>query len=243
MRIEVSGHFGYFDRFDQVRGVSPMAAGVNTLRDTYEGFDYALAKMKVSQLFGLAFFREKSDPVDQPSPSDDDGAGYEVDFGRGPVLLDLDPGDRAEFLESKSPATEFQQFLADDGQRRPQGAGHSLQLLRRKLYKLQRRPPGMSACLRWRRYASALADAVGQWLAGLIRLDAVHEVGRAKSIWHLGAGRAHSIPFDRLQPSGVKLEQEHIAIDDAPHFRHSHGLGEREASGYIAIGRLRKSAH
>jgi capsid protein len=103
-------HFGYFDRFDQVRGVSPMAACLNTLRDTYEGFDYALAKMKVSQLFGLAFYREKSDPVGQPSTSDEDGSGYEVDFGRGPVLLDLDPGDRAEFLESKSPATEFQQF-------------------------------------------------------------------------------------------------------------------------------------
>jgi capsid protein len=35
---------------------------------------------------------------------------YEVDFGRGPVLLDLEPGDKAEFLESKTPATEFQSF-------------------------------------------------------------------------------------------------------------------------------------
>jgi capsid protein len=41
-------HFGYFDRFDQVRGIAPLATAVNTLRDTYEGMDYALAKMKVS---------------------------------------------------------------------------------------------------------------------------------------------------------------------------------------------------
>ena len=110
-------HFGYFDRFDQVRGISPLATAVNTLRDTYEGFDYALAKMKVSQLFGLVFYRERSetnedgeDTLGKTSTSDDDGSGYEVDFGRGPLKLDLDAGDRAEFLESRSPSTEFQSF-------------------------------------------------------------------------------------------------------------------------------------
>lgn len=110
-------HFGYFDRFDQVRGISPLATAVNALRDTYEGMDYALAKMKVSQLFGLIFFRDRlspdeqgNDTLGQTSANEDDGTGYEVDFGRGPVQLDLDPGDRAEFLESKSPSTEFQSF-------------------------------------------------------------------------------------------------------------------------------------
>lgn len=57
-------HFGYFDRFDQVRGISPIAPAVNSLRDTYEGIDYALAKMKVAQLFGLVFYREKSDDIE-----------------------------------------------------------------------------------------------------------------------------------------------------------------------------------
>lgn len=111
-------HFGYFDRFDQVRGISPLAAAINTLRDCYEGFDYALAKMKVSQLFGLSVYRAKSDPLGNPlstqpeasEDGDDDQSGYEVDFGRGPVFLDMDPGDRAEFLESHSPSSEFQQF-------------------------------------------------------------------------------------------------------------------------------------
>jgi capsid protein len=113
------------DRFDQVRGISPLAAAYNTLRDTYECFDYALAKMKLSQLFGLAFYREASEPFSNTAPytsgestdiseSDDANtdttAGYKVDFGKSPMVFDLDDGDRAEFLESKNPSTEFQQF-------------------------------------------------------------------------------------------------------------------------------------
>jgi hypothetical protein len=35
-----------------------LAAAINTLRDTYEGFDYALAQAKVAQMFALAFYRE-----------------------------------------------------------------------------------------------------------------------------------------------------------------------------------------
>lgn len=102
-------HHAYFDRFDQVRGISPLAAAINTLRDTYEGFDYALAKMKVSQLFGLVFYRGDPNAAGDITAASD-GAGYEVDFHKGPVQLDLDPGDRAEFLESKNPSTEFQSF-------------------------------------------------------------------------------------------------------------------------------------
>jgi len=103
-------HFAYLDRFDQVRGVSPLAPAFNTLRDVYEGFDYALAKLKVSQLFSLAIYRDKETALGEVSTSSEDGSGYEVDFGRGPAMLDLDPGDRAEFLESKTPSTEFREF-------------------------------------------------------------------------------------------------------------------------------------
>lgn len=108
---------GYFDRFDQVRGISPMAAALNTLQDVYENFDYALAKAKVSQLFALAFYRDSSDQmgeVTDESTTDEDGESdgpkYAIDFGRGPVNLDLDPGDKAEVLESRTPSGEFQSF-------------------------------------------------------------------------------------------------------------------------------------
>lgn len=111
---------GFYDRYDQVRGVSPIAAGLNWFRDTYEGFEYALAKVKISQLFGLAFYRDSDTFVfgqGTPTPtvdtdSDDVAdAGYEVDMTKGPFTLDLDPGDRAEFLENKTPASETVDFL------------------------------------------------------------------------------------------------------------------------------------
>ena len=108
---------GFWDRFDQVRGISPIAAALNSLQDVYEGFDYALAKIKVSQLFGLVFYRDAAEGFDGTVGTldrDGDGineSGYEVDFGSGPQMLDLNPGDRAEFLESKSPASETTAFL------------------------------------------------------------------------------------------------------------------------------------
>lgn len=111
-------HYGFFDRFasDQVRGVSPLVSALNPLRDVYENFDYALAKAKVSQLFALAFYRdaeESAGEVSDETEVGEDGSeagGYKVDFGKGPVVLDMEPGDRAEFLESRQPSSEFQSF-------------------------------------------------------------------------------------------------------------------------------------
>jgi capsid protein len=115
-------HYGFFDRYagDQVRGISPLVSALNPLRDVYENFTYALAKAKVEQLFAMAFYRdadESAGEVDEDGVAigddDDENAeprGYKVDFGSGPVLLDLDPGDRAEFLSSQSPSTQFQEF-------------------------------------------------------------------------------------------------------------------------------------
>lgn len=118
--------FAYWDRFDQVRGISPLASALNSFRDVYENFDYALAKAKVSQLFALSMYRSATDSagmVEAVETAHGDGSGaeggdgecddrkrYDVDFGRGPILLDLEPGDRAEFLESRTPAAEFVAF-------------------------------------------------------------------------------------------------------------------------------------
>ena len=119
-------HHGYFDRYDQVRGISPIAPAVNPLRDVYENFDYALAKAKVSQLFALAVMREAADENDplgevtevadgalgSESAADDgdDKPRYDISFGQGPLFLDLDPGDKAEILESQTPSDQFQSF-------------------------------------------------------------------------------------------------------------------------------------
>ena len=106
------------NRFDATRGISPIAAALNAYRDLYESLDYALAKAKIAQLFGLAFYRTESDslPGTTPVPDADADGGddprYNIDFSKGPIVLDLDPGDRAEFLESKQPSTEFQAYAS-----------------------------------------------------------------------------------------------------------------------------------
>lgn len=111
-RMVSAQHFrlhGYFDRFDQVRGISPFAAGLNTLVDIYEGFDLALAKLKLAQLFALAFFR--GDPSSITAEARESGQDYtKLKLGKNPFVLDMDVGDQVEFLESKTPSSEFQSF-------------------------------------------------------------------------------------------------------------------------------------
>jgi capsid protein len=109
---------GYYDRFDQIRGVSPLSTALNPLRDVYENFDLALAKAKVTQLFALAVYREATDPLIEPvasPPLEEDeepteGTRYKFDFSKGPIFSEMDPGDRMEVVESAQPSTQFQNF-------------------------------------------------------------------------------------------------------------------------------------
>lgn len=97
---------GYFDSFDQYRGVTPLASAIADMQDAMEVKDYARAKAKVTQLFALAITREMAD-ADEETGGDE----YQVDLGKGPVKVELDPGDKMEFLESRHPSTEFQAFI------------------------------------------------------------------------------------------------------------------------------------
>lgn len=106
---------GYFDRFDQARGIGLITPGLATAVDIYETVDYAVAKAKVAQLFALAIYRQGDTA---PAPITTVGAGgeettpaaptaqREIDFGRGPAFLDLNPGERAEFLSTNSPGID-----------------------------------------------------------------------------------------------------------------------------------------
>ena len=112
-------HLGYFDRFDQIRGVSPLAPAVNAFRDVYEGIEYALAKSKVNQMLGLVITSSYEEGIGNDGTlSDGDGDTdyedtdrYEVSLGKAPWKLEMEPGDKAELLESKTPSHEFQQFM------------------------------------------------------------------------------------------------------------------------------------
>lgn len=101
-------HHFYADRIDQTRGISPFAPVYNSLTDLYKAFDYALQKMKVSQLLGLVMTRETGDGPLPSGATDEDR--YPVKLGDDPFKLELDPGDKADFIESRNPSTEFQTF-------------------------------------------------------------------------------------------------------------------------------------
>lgn len=106
---------GFFDRFDQVRGVSPLACALNDMQDTYEAKTYALGRMKVDQLFALAVYRGNSDSMTEravDAQGNPTGQDYtKLPFSNGPVIADMDVGDRMEAVQSSQPSAQFQDFM------------------------------------------------------------------------------------------------------------------------------------
>ncbi|WP_345326834.1 phage portal protein [Novipirellula rosea] len=103
-------HYGFFgDRYaaDQVRGVSPLTAALDPLRDLKDAITLAQARSKVAQLFAMAISRDA--PEDHGDDDETEDPNYALDLN-DPMLLNLQPGDKAEFLESRTPSTEFQAF-------------------------------------------------------------------------------------------------------------------------------------
>ena len=98
---------GFWDRFDQTRGISPLASVINTLKDLNESYDYALAKAKVAQLLALAITREASFGM---GDDDDDPTDRSINFDKGAMILDLDDGEDAKFLTAATPETATQDF-------------------------------------------------------------------------------------------------------------------------------------
>ena len=105
---------GYFDRADQIRGISPFATALNRLRDTYENLDFALAKSKVSQLIGLVTNRNMIDDDFADEESCEEATaeeGFKLDPDKGNFSLDLAVGEDAKLLQSNQPSNEFQAFM------------------------------------------------------------------------------------------------------------------------------------
>lgn len=101
---------GYFDRHDQVRGVSPLAPAVKALYQLSDGIDYALAKMKLEQLIGLVTKRlPEADPLGRVE-LDAQAGQWREEFGTGLKHLDLSIDETAEFLTGDTPSQNFQAF-------------------------------------------------------------------------------------------------------------------------------------
>lgn len=113
-------HYGFFDRYasEQIRGLSPIVASLNSFRDVYENFDYALAKSKIHQLFAIAVTRKAEEALDTQFGADNDEEGddettpppRDIDLTGGPMILDFEAEEMASVIESKNPSNEFQSF-------------------------------------------------------------------------------------------------------------------------------------
>lgn len=111
---EFAWQHGYFQREDQIRGVTPLSSAINPSTDAYEGLELARRRLKVAQYFGLKITRAGSGPIGPIT--DDEGnvegeSTYSVDLGGAPIFLDMKPGDDAAFLDNKTPSEEFQTFM------------------------------------------------------------------------------------------------------------------------------------
>ncbi len=104
---------GYFDRLDQIRGISPITAALNSFRDIYEGLDYAMAQAKVAQLFAFVIKRNSLKAIEEFQNSEEGATDYHkaVDFNKGTAILELDPADEAAFLQSQNPSQNWQAFM------------------------------------------------------------------------------------------------------------------------------------
>jgi len=113
---------GYYGRFDQERGVSPLSAALNTCKDLSETLNYQLIKAKMHALFGVAIYQE-GDAFEEgggiplaetASGTDDENAPannstFDARF-KAAGFWDLNPGEKVEMIESKTPSNEFQNF-------------------------------------------------------------------------------------------------------------------------------------
>jgi capsid protein len=122
-------HHGYFDDPEQVRGVSPLASGINTMRDVYEGIEAASARLKIEQILGVAVIKQ---PDTDANPfqgnaqyTDVDGESEEetaeriadenkrglVDYGKGVFQWEMLPGEDVKTIAGNMPSSNAQAFL------------------------------------------------------------------------------------------------------------------------------------
>ena len=109
----------YWTRFSsQFRGVSPLSVAINTVQDIHEAFEFNLIKAKMHALFGLAVKRDANGTggdfggaggaTKETTSATAVATGTTYDLNPRTInLLDLQPGESTEVIESKTPSSEF----------------------------------------------------------------------------------------------------------------------------------------
>jgi capsid protein len=129
LRADNAIHHAYWTDSDQIRGVSPLTTALNPWRDTYEGLDFLLLKLKVEALLGVAITKKDDGSAANPfqgnhqfaDPDSDEDESEEaaeaearkgtVDFGPGPWQMELRPGEDIKSIQGSSPSANAQLFL------------------------------------------------------------------------------------------------------------------------------------
>ena len=105
---------GYYSRFDQVRGVGLLVCAANDFQDIKESFNYALAKAKMMQLFGLKFTR--SDDAEPLPGNMQDEANDKKEQRRlalrdkASYMIELEPNENVESISDTQPSNQFQDY-------------------------------------------------------------------------------------------------------------------------------------
>ncbi|MDR1957598.1 MAG: phage portal protein [Planctomycetaceae bacterium] len=102
---------GYFETFDQVRGISPVLSAVNSFRDIYEGFDAALIKAKLSQMMGIKYTNNGAFELSAEQKAELTARRKQVLRDKSILMFDLLEGEDAEIMESSQPSNQFQDYM------------------------------------------------------------------------------------------------------------------------------------
>jgi len=113
VRWEYLLHRAYYTRLDQWRGITPLSSCINAMSDLYESHEYALAKMKVAQIFGLVTYRESHQAFGTDFDAENEEENQDappLKVTGGPFHVDLAEGEKMDVVESRNPSQEFQNF-------------------------------------------------------------------------------------------------------------------------------------
>lgn len=107
---------GYFTRAAQTRGVSPLMPAINHARDYLDATNFQLLKEKIAAMFGMVIYRDRT--KSGRHTFDYSGNDADTKAAEGPLQYALKPGlklelevnEKAEFLESKTPSSEWMAF-------------------------------------------------------------------------------------------------------------------------------------
>ena len=116
---------GYFTRYSQTRGESPLLCAINQLLDIKEGMEYILLKIKLHALFGYAITKEAVDEIgdglgssagtvvdEDPEYTEDSevDTSREINISNGPFGMNLMEGEKVQTIESETPPESVKDY-------------------------------------------------------------------------------------------------------------------------------------